>query len=129
MKYFEKAAMEVQYNGLVAMYQVSIPIPGKMINYGSRMDKTECEKKWEDMKRFYPSQSYLPLKRFKFNERINGKIANAYAIEAYSINSFKRWKKGMQTYQLKKQEKKFLKDNLQDIKIIRGFIEKKCEGE
>lgn len=127
MECFKEAARKAHYTGLVGMYQVSLPIPVSMINYCSLMSKADARKKWADLKRFYPSQSFLPIKRFMLNEHINGKINNAYSIEAYSVKSFEIWQREYHDKRLTENDKEFFKKNLQNISLVRQHLKSKYE--
>lgn len=123
MDLFRKAAIQTRYAGLVGMYQVSLPIPFKMINSGMAMTKKQWKEKWHLMKSLYGSQSFLPVKRFAWNEYINGGTAGAYAVEAYCVLDFEIWKTEYGRNSLSMEEKRFLKDNLQNMEIVRKYIE------
>ena len=67
-------ANDCGYDGLVGMYQVSLPIPDKMINCGYTMRKRVLKQKWNNLKIYYPSQKFLSTRRFLLNEYINGAL-------------------------------------------------------
>ena len=77
MHILDKIATEIGYDGHIAMYQVSIPIPYQMITNGSLMGKKVAKNKWKLLKDYYPSQRYLKTRRFFINEKINGAVASA----------------------------------------------------
>ena len=74
MKIFRSVANDCGYDGLVGMYQVSLPIPDKMINCGYTMRKRVLKQKWNNLKIYYPSQKFLSTRRFLLNEYINGAL-------------------------------------------------------
>ena len=127
MEIFDSAAREVGYKGLVAMYQVSIPIPPSFITHCSGMSKLELKNKWRNLRKYYPSQKRLPFKRFLINERINGAIIREYAIEAYAVMNFEKWSSCLKTYMFNGPEREFLYSKLQDIGKIRKMISKYVE--
>ncbi len=123
MRLFKKAAMESGYDKTVAMYQVSLPIPAGLINYGYKMSHRQLMEKWSALKQFYPSQSFLPMKRFMLNEYINGGVAEAYAIEAYSLMDSYTWMSSIDNLILESDIRERLKTHLQDIRFTREFLQ------
>lgn len=118
---FARAAKKVEYKGDVGMYQVSLPIPARLINHGFKMNRQQLKEKWNCLRELYPSQNYLPTQRFILNEHINGKLAKAYALEAYAVQSFERWNNSLERNSLSDNEKAFLRKNLQRIAVVREF--------
>lgn len=127
MRLFQEAAIQCNYSGLVGMYQVSLPIPGSMINCGMSMTKKQLQEKWTILKKMYRSQSFLPFKRFMLNEYINGGITGAYAVEAYVICEFQDWNSEWKQSLLTEEEKKRCIDNLQGIKYIRTILQSRAK--
>ena len=123
MRLFKKAAMESGYDKTVAMYQVSLPIPAGLINCGYKMSHRQIMEKWSALKQFYPSQSFLPMKRFMLNEYINGGVAEAYAIEAYSLMDSYTWMTSIDNLILESDIREKLKTHLQDIRFTREFLQ------
>lgn len=64
-----------KYNPTILWYQVSIPLPAKMINAFAPMTKSEYKQKWKDFSFYYPSQANLPKYRFIQVESVNSKAA------------------------------------------------------
>lgn len=125
MDAFSCAAKKIGYDGLVGMYQVSLPMPECLINYASVMRKKELKRKWSDLKKYYPSQDFLPIKRFMINEHINGGIIVAYAIESYSIMHVKKWQDKYNYNKLTNEEKILLRSNLNRISFVREKLQQK----
>ena len=126
MELFQKAATQVGYTGMVGMYQVSLPIPEKMINSGLEMNKGQLREKWKCVGEMYKTQAFLPTKRFMFNEYINGGITDTFAVEAYSIYEFQNWDVEWKQLLLTSEEKKKCIDHLQEIKYIRLMLQSRA---
>lgn len=129
MEIFSRAAEKSKYDGLVGMYQVSFPIPAFMINYASCMQKNELKKKWREFKKYYPTQTFLPTKRFMLNERINGGLGTEYAIECYSVMHIKSWQIDYICNRLSEDETILLKSNLNNIAFVRDKLQQKRRNE
>ena len=129
MHILDRVATEIGYNKQIAMYQVSLPIPHQMVTSGCLMDKKTVNNKWKLLKKYYPSQKYLPITRFLINEKINGSIACFYAIEGYCAMPYAEWSRNLKKYALDDNEKKYLSSNLQHIGIIRMELQKIISGE
>lgn len=123
MELFQKAAIQAGYTGSVGMYQVSLPIPEKMINFGMAMTKGQLKEKWKCLRKMYETQAFLSTKRFMLNEYINGGISGTYALEAYSICAFQDWNASWKESLLTKEEKKNCVDNLQHIGYVRIMLQ------
>lgn len=121
MEILSHAVEKSGYDGLIGMYQVSLPIPFQKINYGLPMKKKELRYKWICLKKFYGSQSFLPVRRFMINEHINGKLSGSYALEAYSVQDFNTWKNGYLS--LEAEDKIKLSDNIQNIAFCRNYLQ------
>lgn len=63
------------YTPTIFWYQVSIPLPAKMINVFAPMTKWAYKQKWKDFSNYYPSQANLPKYRFIQVESVNSKAA------------------------------------------------------
>ena len=57
------------------------------------------------------------------NERINGGICDQFALEAYSIMDYTKWKSDYQRLRLTETEKSSLRENINRIRIIRNMCE------
>lgn len=119
MSIFDNAAELADYSGSTGMYQVSIPIPEVLINAKSSLSRNQQKRKWESFIQYYPSQRFLPVNRFKANERINGAICSQYAIEAYVITSYKTWSARFRSKILSVEDKQKLRKNVNSISIVR----------
>ena len=78
---------------LIAMYQVSVPLHPNYINFAVPMTKEAYRNKWGNFVKYYKTQLHLPIRRFRANERINGKLVGAYAAECYIVMTVQEWKK------------------------------------
>ena len=122
MDILEKCLGSYNRELLVAMYQVSLPIPADMINAGYRMTKRRLDSKWKNLKKYYPTQKFLPVKRFKLNEYINGAVAGSYALEAYVIMPAAVWRQEYHKCALNESNKQYFKNHLQDISLVRAAL-------
>lgn len=111
----------IGYCGKIGMYQVSVPIPPSFINYGIEMSKKELRKKWDKLLATYRSQAFLPVYRFMMNEHINGAISNTYSLEAFSIMEASEWLEKTNSRGLSENGKNFVKDNLNNLKVIHNW--------
>ena len=80
-----------EWEPIIAMYQVSIPIYCECINLAIPMNRNQLKSKWEDFERHYISQKHLLSYRFAANERINGKLLNMYAAECFCTLPADKW--------------------------------------
>lgn len=111
------------YKGNVGMYQVSVPMRTKDINYGIPMTKKQQKEKWRLFSKVYVSQKHIPIKRFMYNEYINGALSASYALESYTILSSKDWIDRYKKEKPGNETKKLLLDNINDLKQIRTICE------
>lgn len=125
MQLFKQAAMKSDYDKTVAIYQVSLPIPADLINCGYEMSHSQLTEKWSELKRLYPSQSFLPVRRFMLNEQINGGITSTYALEAYSLMNGLTWEQNLDKMILEPDVRRELKNHLQEIRFIRETLEER----
>ncbi len=75
----------------IVMYQISVPMLPSAITHAVPLDKTVQQRKWDVFSRYYPSQGYMPIERFRLCERINGKLVRSFALEAYSVVPGRTW--------------------------------------
>lgn len=123
MEIFQKSYADMEHKGLVAMYQVSLPIPCSLINAGIEMDKSELKKKWKCFKQFYKTQNFLPVRRFAINEYINGGITNSFACEGFLISSFEIWQDEFRKYKFDEKTVAYFQKYLQDIRKVRDSLD------
>lgn len=96
----------------VVFYTISVPINNQLINYYVPMEKNDYKKKWNDFYMAYKSQKSQPVRRYKYNERINKiKDRKIYASEVFAMLTYKEFKKMATSFQ-----KKITKKNIQNIK-------------
>lgn len=72
-------------------YSVTVPIVSSKNIIAIQMDKTEQNEKYSLFKEIYHSQSFMPLYRFRINERISGFYVGSYAAETYQYHSYQEW--------------------------------------
>lgn len=116
---------ELNVEPKIAMYQVSLPLPYHMINCCYPMSRKQWKRKWREFCRIYKSQTFLPVRRFAYNEYINGAVCNAYACEAFILKPFEMWEEEFQDNKLTEKEKCFCREHVQEIGTIRRWINKK----
>ena len=105
----------------ILMYQVSVPIPEKEINYFMPMTKKEWRNKWKIFEKYYPSQVIIPYRRFAYNEMINGFLTNSYAGEVFVGTTIDKWKSDYFLLKPNKSEKSELKKSLNDLRGVRIY--------
>lgn len=113
---------------IICMYQVSVPIPEKYINCGITMSRRLWQDKWKNFVSYYPSQLYIPYKRFAINERINGKIGNGFALESYSLMSVKEWREFLNKTKHHEVEISNLVSDISDLIRIRSKVVQVCKS-
>lgn len=122
MRTFHEAARQVHYSGMVGMYQVSLPMPEKLINAGKRMSKRQWREKWKSLTKMYKTQAFLPVKRFMLNEYINGGVSNSYSLEAYCLLNFQEWDWALRHGIMSDECQKKVMRHLQEIRNVRQII-------
>lgn len=75
----------------IVMCQISVPMLPPVITHAIPLDKKVQQRKWNVFSRYYPSQGYMPVERFRLCERINGKLVSSFSAEAYSVVSTGTW--------------------------------------
>ena len=110
----------------VIQYQVSVPIPVAYVNYVKTLSRSKWINKWKYFKKHYPTQTYIPYKRFALNERVNGRIVGEYAAEVYSIMPITEWKVCFRNSFQRQEEIRDLVKLLPDMVGIRERAEVLC---
>lgn len=128
MNLFSDAADEIDYHGEVGLYQVSIPIPSKLVNSGIKMTVAQLKDKWSQFREHYLTQNNIPWFRFAVNEIINGGICGQFALEAYSLQNYPKWKSDYEKLSFIYGERETLRRNINKIGTIRRICEKYCSG-
>lgn len=105
----------------IAMYQVSVPLIPRYINFALPMTKEAYLNKWDVFSKYYKTQSYIPIKRFGANERINGKLLGSYAAEGYIIMTVDNWERSLGNVQ-KLDMTSILRNNINDLSAIREHL-------
>lgn len=113
------AIQMTNYEGNIIAYQVSLPMLSNMINKTLPMNKEEFKYKWKYFKDIYKTQTTIPYERFKYNERINGKLVNTYACEPYLVCSIEEWISYYKKWKINEKDREYIIDNLNSIGIIR----------
>ena len=119
------AIKEIKNEFDIVMYQVSVPIHYKFVNYAIPMAKAQLKNKWKYFRNNYKTQKYFPYKRFMLNEKINGRILNTFASEVYITLSKNEWKDIKEI--INNSEISKLKNNLQSISKMRKESEELYE--
>jgi len=65
------------------LYKTSTPLDISRISNVYQMSKRDVSDKWSLFRRYYRSQSNLPIERYECYERIYGKIYHCYACEPF----------------------------------------------
>ena len=86
-----KAIVDCRIECEIVLYQVSVPICEKFVNYAIPMSKNQIKHKWNYFINNYQTQKFFPYKRYMINERINGKMVNAFSSEIYLSLSKNEW--------------------------------------
>lgn len=110
----------------VIMYQVSVPIPVAYVNYVKTLSRSKWINKWKYFRKYYPTQTYIPYKRFALNERVNGEINGEYAAEVYSIMPISEWTVCFRNSFQRQEEIRNLVKMLPDMVEIRKKTEMLC---
>lgn len=93
-EYLLDALELLNWKGKIFTYSISVPKPLNKPAFFIPYTKTEQNEKWRLFYRFYPSQKFMPVSRFKFQERINSTgINGAYAGDIYTEMSYTELKK------------------------------------
>lgn len=71
-------------------YSITVPIETSETLQYMLMNRVEQRKKYLLFKRIYRSQSFMPIHRFKINERINGHNIKHYAAETFMPISYEQ---------------------------------------
>lgn len=101
-----------EYNPTIFWYQVSIPLPAKMINTFTPMTKTEYKQKWKDFSFYYPSQANLPKYRFIQVESVNAKAAGYKYGECFISMTSKKFQSAIN----------LLSDKISQINNLKRYI-------
>lgn len=78
------------FNPCVYYYHVTVPHIRTVNMYAIHMTKEQLYKKWNTFKQYYPSQSFMPLERFQFQERLDARGQKCYACELYIRRDLKQ---------------------------------------
>lgn len=127
MDILDKATSEINNDNWiedlkVVMYQVSVPMPIRMVTHTIEMKKMMQESKWRVFGQIYETQHHIPQNRFRLNERINGAINCVYAVEVYSVQKAKDWKTRFKKRIPNEHQRAELRSKLNDIVAIRSYI-------
>ena len=64
-------------------YYITVPFPASYNLVGIPMTRKNQKEKWNAFRRFYKSQSFMPVLRFMYNERLDSRGNTCYAAEVY----------------------------------------------
>lgn len=124
IRIFSEAASQAGYMGIVGMYQLSLPIPEKLINCGMCMTKRQLKEKWKNLEKMYKTQEFLPTRRFMLNEFINGAISDSYSLEAYCLMNYDEWEHAANVGIMSAECRKEAFTHLKDIRYIKELLER-----
>lgn len=82
-------------------YSVTVPMEGDFAVQCVPMTKQVQKEKYLLFKQIYHSQLFMPLLRFKLNERINGHYSGCYAAETFMVVSIEKLERLASKFQLK----------------------------
>lgn len=85
-------------------YSVTVPMESDTSVCCVSMTRGEQKQKYRLFKRFYRSQAFMPLLRFRFNERINGCYSGCYAAETFMAVPFEKLKHLVDKFQLEEND-------------------------
>lgn len=122
MKMLKDVVISGIYSNAIICYQVSVPIPSNVINYMMPMTKKEQKQKWKTFEQYYKSQLFMPVDRFKAQEKINGALCNSYSAEAFVALDSVSWLTAFESIQISKEYKDLLKKSLNNIGKIRRIV-------
>lgn len=104
----------------IIWYNISVLCPETEQVLYSYLTKDELRKKYKAFKQYYPSQSNIPIFRFKAKERCYGAECSSYAAEKFIFMRYDEWKKKIKKFEkldLESQVNLLLK-NINNLKEI-----------
>lgn len=118
----------------LSIYSYSVTIPNeshKSVLYVP-LSKVDQDEKYRLFRKVYLSQSFMPLNRFRINERINGVNCGSYAAEAFLSHDVTEWIREIEKIRLLENNKnstfmqlaEMLKKNLGNMMTIRTLSRK-----
>ena len=110
------ALNDIDYQGKIGWYHVSLPIPANIVNSVSVMTEREHSEKWLTMRKCYPSQLHMDIKRFQFVER--QARSSYYAAETYVIQTVEEWMHSIEELQAVEETMNEMKACLGDIYVM-----------
>ena len=122
MSILNEASKQIAIKCNVLMYQVSLPILPSECNCWQAMTKSQWKKKWQLFEKVYKTQTQIPYKRFAYNERINGALANSIAAELYQVIPIEVWRDKLSVYLLDGNEKDEIKHVMKQIGETRALL-------
>lgn len=108
----------------IVWYQVSVPIPMNYINCYMPQNYHDIKYKWSDFRRFYKSQSHMPIQRFILEARFGGKGTKNYAIEPFVMQDEEEWRFKVEKLDLYNEQLTQLKLRINNLKDIYRESEK-----
>lgn len=76
----------------IIWYNISVPCPETEQVLYSHLTRKELRKKYKTFQQYYPSQSNIPIFRFKTKERCYGAECGSYAAEKFVLMRYDEWK-------------------------------------
>ena len=80
-----------KYKPEIYSYSVTVPNESESSVLANCLTKKEHEEKYSLFYAFYKSQKFMPIYRFRMNERINGHHVGVYAAEVFSKFQTAKW--------------------------------------
>ena len=121
--FLKEAILQSEYTGKVLSYQVSVPMPTPLCHVAYPMSSEEQAYKWEIFSKYYTTQAFMPVMRFKKQEEINGALCDAFSAEVYSCHNAQDWTRHVTSTSLGNEETLLVKSNLNNISAIRAIVE------
>ena len=124
-KYLIESLDLYKWDGEIFTYSISVPKSYVCSSYFIPYSKNEQKEKWLLFKQFYPSQNFMPVKRFIYHERLNAiGIDRAYSADLYSRVTLSQLKK-LQSSAPNERMRDIINSNLNNIVSIRELSDNK----
>lgn len=100
INYILKKILELtQIPHFLMWYHISVPMNSECVNLIISLSKQEQNIKWDNFSKYYMSQRYMPINRYKYLERISGYQYNCFAAEIFIVMRFEIWEKHLRVTQ------------------------------
>jgi LmbE family N-acetylglucosaminyl deacetylase len=110
----------------IMWYQISVPMSSTFVNCFEVLNKRDQDEKWDIFYDCYKTQKHLPIKRFRYAERLAGQRHGVFAGEEFSLMSAAEWRRCIRILQEKKNEMEIdsLSESINDLFKVRSKAEK-----